>query len=144
MYPRFKVGIWGLTQGCGGPFKFWGWNRLFWGLSHKAPWLSDGRSGKKFDFWPSVSHKVAKTSVIRNFWILTIFSLKRAGPWFRPFFTAGHKIPPAPHIFRVFIRSAVGTLCEPKHMWDSASQFSVFLRYRRIPKNSYWLQRAKN
>ena len=53
-----------------------------------------------------------------------------ADKWFRTFFTTGPKKPCARHFFGTFSSWAFGILSDVKHMWDSVSPFSVFLRNR--------------
>ena len=76
-----------------------------------------------------MGHKVAKTTKNWNFWISSIFSPKMANKWFHWYLTAEPKNPYAHHFFGTFSSWAFGTLGDVKHMWDSVSPFSIFLRY---------------
>ena len=129
MYLRPKVGIWGLTQCCGGPFKFWSWNGLFWAVSYNAPWLLYGRSEKKIIIQPSVVHKVAKTSSKKVFWILPIFSPKWAEPWFRPFLRPGRKVHVPPIFSKKFIKEFFSPIGKVQHILKLDRLFFLFLRY---------------
>ena len=53
-----------------------------------------------------------------------------ANKWFYSFFTTGPKKPCARHFFGTFSGWAFGILGDVKHMSDSVSPFSVFLRNR--------------